>query len=163
SGEELARFGGHTGEVTSVAVTPSGLELLSASDDRTVRLWEIASRAEIRVFTPHTRGVTALAFMDEKTVISGAWDSGSWDGALRLWGIETGEIVRSFYGLSDSISALASSGDSSRLVSGCWDGTLKVWEWNSSQELLTYSGHGDWITAVAITPDGRHVVSTSHD
>lgn len=150
------------GEVVSVAITPDGRSAVSASDDRTVRVWDLASGLEIHCFTPHTRSTTAIA-VSEHRILSGAWDSGSWDGALKLWDLDSGEEIRGYHGLSDSVSSIAVTSDFGRAVSGCWDGTVKVWNLDSSAEVLSYSGHADRITSVALTPEGRYAISASHD
>ncbi|SPE37466.1 putative WD repeat protein [Candidatus Sulfopaludibacter sp. SbA6] len=162
SGEEAGAFTGLTGELSAVAITPDGRYVVSAADDRTVRVWNMATGSEIHCFTPHPRSATAIALSDSQA-FSGAWDSGSWDGALKVWNLESGEEISSFYGLSDSVASLAVTGDFKRGVSGCWDGTVRVWNLDSSSQELTYSGHADAVSAVALAPDGRHVVSASHD
>ncbi len=162
SGQVVRSFVGHKGEVAAIAVTSDGQRVLSASEDRTVRMWDIDSGAEIRHFVPHTRSVTAMA-LGEGQVFSGAWDSGSWDGALKLWNLESGEATCSFRGLADSVSSVAVTGDFRRGVCGCWDGTAKVWDLRNPSELLSYTGHEDTITAIVLTPDGALAASTSQD
>jgi WD40 repeat protein len=161
SGGVLRSFVGHRGEVAAVAVTADG-RALSASEDRTVRVWDVDSGAELRQFVPHTRSVTAMAVGKGK-VLSGAWDSGSWDGALKIWDLETGEVICSFSGLADSVSSVAVTHDFTRGVCGCWDGTAKVWDLRRSSEVLSYTEHEDTITAMIMTPDGRLAASASQD
>src|SRR5262249_35328734 len=53
---------GHTGQVISVAFSPDGMQLASASFDKTVKLWDAASGREIRTFKGHTNWVVSVAF-----------------------------------------------------------------------------------------------------
>lgn len=163
SGDLLRLFHGHTSEVTSVALSRDGLWVITASDDRTVRVWDIESGAELRRFTPHPRSVTAMAIGERGLVFSGAWDSGSWDGALKLWTLESGAEIFSFGGLADSVTSVATTVDFRRAISGCWDGTAKIWDLDHGSELLSYTRHADSVVSVALTPNGKYAVTASSD
>ena len=162
SGELERSFVGHQGEVTAVSITPDGRSALTASDDRTVIVWNIDSGTEVRRFTPHSRSVTAMV-ASQGAVFSGAWDSGSWDGALKLWNWESGAEILCFGGLTDSVTAVAVASDFSLGITGCRDSTASVWDLLRSSAVLSYTGHKDWITDVGLTPDGQHAISTSND
>jgi serine/threonine protein kinase len=61
TGQEVRRFGGHTGMVKCLAFTADGKRLLSGSDDKAIRLWEVATGREIHRYSRHAGGITALA------------------------------------------------------------------------------------------------------
>ena len=75
---------GHTDSVNSVAFSPDGKTLATGSDDKTVRLWDVATRQTVgSPLTGHTGAVNSVAFSpDGKTLASG-----SDDGTVRLWSI----------------------------------------------------------------------------
>jgi WD40 repeat protein len=78
---------GHEGAVTAVTYSPDGKTLLSASADRTARLWDAATGKPLRTFAGHDFGLTAAAFLpDGRRVLTG-----SADGTVRLWDATTGE------------------------------------------------------------------------
>ena len=52
----------HDGAVTSVAFSPDGSQVVSASIDTTERVWDVASGSQIRVLTGHQGSVTSVAF-----------------------------------------------------------------------------------------------------
>jgi WD40 repeat protein len=63
TGEQQAELTGHTGSVYSVAFSPNGKQIVSGSDDKSVRLWDVAVRARARPDPParhHCRAPTAI-------------------------------------------------------------------------------------------------------
>jgi hypothetical protein len=72
---------GHNRSITSLAVSPNGRVLASASDDSTVRLWEVISGEEVRRFGGHDEEVTCVAFAPDGRTLA----SSSWDCTLLIW------------------------------------------------------------------------------
>ena len=87
--------------------------------------------------------------------------SGSEDGTVKVWDLESGKVLQTLSGHRDTVRAVAVTGQ--RVVSGSYDDTLKVWDLESGKVLQTLSGHRDAVWAVAVTPDGQRAVSGSLD
>ena len=92
-------------------------------------------------------GSMALALTGDGRVVSG-----SADGTVKVWDLNSGQEQRTLSGHGGGVMALALTGDG-RVVSGSSDGTVKVWDLDSGQEQRTLSGHGGVVWALAI--DGR--------
>src|SRR4029077_5274143 len=87
----------HTDWVRAVAVTPEGRRAVSASHDRTLRLWDLESGKTIRTLESHPVGFHAVAVTPE----GGRAVSGSLDCTLRLWDLESGQTIRTLQGHTD--------------------------------------------------------------
>ena len=87
--------------------------------------------------------------------------SGSYDKTLRLWDLESGELLRTLEDHTDHVQAVAVTPDGARAVSGSMDKTLKLWDLESGMLLHTMKGHTGPVWAVAVTPNGTHAVSAS--
>jgi len=113
----------------------------------------------IRTFEGHTDWVRAVALTpDGRFAISG-----SWDGTLRVWDLESGQSVRTLAGHVHWVTGVAVTPDGTRAISASSDRTLRVWDLESGQSMRTLEGHKDRVNAVAVTPDGTRAVSASSD
>jgi len=137
-------FVGHTATVNAIAFTYDGARAASASDDRTVRIWEVPSGRLIATLEGGSGEVYAVAFSsDGKRLLSAGRDR-----VLRLWDLESRKLVRSFKGHTDAIRSIAFSPDGKRAISGGDDRALRVWDVTSGEELTTLDGHTGAITSV---------------
>jgi WD40 repeat protein len=116
-------FSGHSGTVLSLAVSPDGKSLGSASYDRTVRLWNLESGEEQSHFREHTDHVRAVAFHPNGQEVASA---GS-DRHIRRWNIRNNQPNGSWIGHDARIRALTFTPSGDRLVSAGEDKRICVW------------------------------------
>jgi WD40 repeat protein len=83
-GAELLMLDGHTSTVWSVAFSSDGTRIVSASSDRSVRIWDASTGAELKRLNGHTDFVCSVAFSSDGTRIV----SGSKDKSVRVWALE---------------------------------------------------------------------------
>jgi WD40 repeat protein len=89
--------------------------------------------------------------------------SGSADGTIRLWEIESGTAVATLHGHTGTVLSVALSDDGRLLASGGVDTTVRLWDVDSGQLLSILEGHTGVVLGVALSLDGRIVASGSED
>jgi WD40 repeat protein len=150
---------GHSGPVYAVAFSPDGRWLASGGADNVVKLWEVASGAEVRSFRGHTDYVSSLAFSPD-----GRWlASGSKDRTIRLWDVATGNELRTLARDTNWTLCLAFSPDGRWLASSGWEKSFRLWEVSTGSAVRTFNGHTGIVNSVAFSPDGRWLASGSED
>ena len=128
---------GHTSSVDAVAITPDGLTAISASNDKTLKIWDIDSGTEVRTLTGQTESVNAVAIApDGKTAISASDDR-----TLKIWDIESGTERLTLTGHTSSVTAVAIAPDGKTAISASDDRTLKIWHTKTGTEVRTLRGH----------------------
>ena len=148
--------------VNSVAFSPNGQHIVSASNDCTIRVWDTATGEEIVAgpFTGHTSDVVSVAFSPDGQRIASA--SGR---TIRVWDATARELVAGpFTGHTSTITSVAFSPDGQRIASASLDGTISLWNAATGEVVAgPFTGHTDGVYSVAFSPDGQHVTSASAD
>ncbi|KAF8544991.1 WD40-repeat-containing domain protein [Trichophaea hybrida] len=163
-GPSLQTLEGHGLMVCSVAFSPDGQLLASASFDNKVLLWDLSTGATIGGIHGHSSyeefpWVSPVMFSPDSKLLA----SGSHDGTVRLWDPFTVSSHGILEGHSSSISAVAFSPDGNLLASGSYDKTIMLWDPLTGATHRTINGHSDCVSAVAFSPDSRLLASGSHD
>ncbi len=134
---------------TTMAFSPDGSRLVTASDDGELRVWDTDTGSEIARLRGHTATVTAVAYSPD----GGQVATGAANGAIRLWDARTGAADRELLAHDSAVMTLAFQPDGTQLASGSHDGTVRIWPRAGRQRLADISGPAG-ITAAAFSPDG---------
>jgi WD40 repeat protein len=87
----------------------------------------------------------------------------SFDNTVKVWDLETGRLIHSLEGHTNSITSIAIAIDDSYIVTGSRDATAKLWDTKTGKCLCTFSGHKNVVTSVAINSSQRQIVTGSLD
>jgi WD40 repeat protein/tRNA A-37 threonylcarbamoyl transferase component Bud32 len=113
----------------------------------------------VNVFGDYPDLVTSIAISPDGKILA----SGSLNKAIKLWHLDSGELIDTLSGHLDTVSSVAISPDGKILASGSWDKTIKLWYLVGGKLIHTLSGHLDTVSSVAISPDGKILASGSLD
>jgi len=157
NGKEIRPFKGEFHIVASVAFSPSGKQLVTASVDGT-RLWDAVSGGEIRQVDKTLGYEYAVAFSpDGNQLLTGSV------GGTRLWDAASGKEIRRFEGQFGLTYAVAFSPDGKQVLAGRDDHTARLWDIGSGKEIRRFEGHTGAVNSVAFSPDGAQVLTCSGD
>ena len=154
-----ATLEGHTDNVWSVAFSPNGNMLASASWDQSVRLWNVNTGRLLHTLTEHTNEVLSVAFSPDGNTLASA----DWDGTIHLWNPRNGNLKRTLTEHRGGVTSVAFSPDGETLASGSADQTVGLWNPNNGKLKRTLTGHTDIVDAVVFSPDGNTLASGSRD
>lgn len=148
---------GHRGRVLSVAVNSDGNQILSASVDKTIRVWDAFTGACLKVLEGHSDSVSYACFSNDGKIIASASD----DKTIRIWSAANGKCIRVLKGHTDSVKSLSINSDGSRIVSSSEDFTMRVWDVSSGECLRVINLHDGLVTSVAYSNNSNVFASAS--
>jgi WD40 repeat protein/tRNA A-37 threonylcarbamoyl transferase component Bud32 len=113
----------------------------------------------IYTLTSHSSWVTCVVASPNTPTFA----SSSLDDTIKVWNINTGELLFNMTGHNRGVNTIAISPDGRTLVSGSDDYTVRVWSYLNGALLGALTGHSRDVNAVAISPDGKLLVSGGED
>lgn len=154
NGDLIHRLDGHTRAIEDLQFSPDGTMLATASWDRTVKLWDVAS-GELLSNIPHDFGVNRVAFSPTEPIIA----TGALNGKVRLWDYQTGADKVILTSHDADLSALTFDTTGQLLFSGSRDSRIFMHDTRSGQLLNRIEEHNGTIWDMKISPDNRYLAS----
>ena len=111
------------------------------------------------VLTGHSNIVRSIDIAPDNQTLA----SGSVDGTIKLWDLQTGKLIRTISAHSEGVRDIVFAPNGRTLASGGVENTIKLWDWQTGKLIRTLTGHSDNINSVAFSPDSQSLASTSDD
>jgi WD40 repeat protein/TPR repeat protein len=146
---------GHTAYVHDVAYSPDGLRIVTASNDRTARIWDARTGVQLLVLTGHAKEVRSAVYSPDGTEIL----TGSLDGTARTWDARTGSLRRVLH--HASLVACASYSPDGTKILTAGDRRYRIWDAASGAALAEFSAHR--VGCARYSPDGTRIVMPSEE
>jgi serine/threonine protein kinase len=165
-GTTLFTYRGHTDWIWSVAWSPDGKRIASASGDETAQVWDALDGDHLNRYTGHAASVYAVAWNSIRGTAAPPVEriaSASYDKTVQIWDPMFGDHFYTYTGHTDWVWSVAWSPDGRRIASAGGDKTVQVWDAADGGHVYTFRGHTAPVYAVAWSPDGKHIASSGAD
>ncbi|XP_058054018.1 WD repeat-containing protein 48 homolog isoform X1 [Anopheles bellator] len=158
----------HNDWVNDIVLCCGGRNLISASCDTTVKVWNAHKGFCMSTLRTHRDYVQALAYAKDREQVASA----GLDKAIFLWDVNTLTALTasnntvttsSISGSKDSIYSLAMNPSGTIIVSGSTENTLRIWDPRTCNKIAKLKGHTENVKALIVSDDGTQVVSGSSD
>lgn len=169
---------GHDHSVSSIDIVPSGELLISASRDKSIRVWEMATGYCVKTLSGHDDWVRCVKTCAEGTSIVSA----SNDQTVRVWDLSTytpkcvlrghEHVVEyaifapalAFTFISELTGVKLDAKNSSHIViSASRDRSIRIWDTTNETCIHTFNGHDNWVRCLFVSASGTHLYSCSDD
>jgi WD40 repeat protein len=155
----LGRLHGHTGAVNSAVFSPDGTRLVTASADKTARIWDAKTGQVIATLQGHAGHVNSASFSPDGTRVVTA----SEDETARLWDSKSGQLLATIQGHSAAVTCAAFSQAGTRVVTASDDRTARLWDAKTGQQVMTLPGHSARLSAASFSVYDTRLVTASDD
>jgi len=151
TGATTRRFVGHTKDVLSVAFSADNRQIVSASRDKTIKLWNTLGECKFVIQEDgHTEWVPCVRFspnIQNPVIVSAGWDK-----MVKVWNLNNCKLRNNLAGHKGYLNTITVAPDGSLCASGGREGTIMLWDLNEGKHLYSLEA-GDTINALCFSPN----------
>jgi len=140
-------------------VEPGNEWFVSASADRTIKIWDLASGTLKLTLTGHINSVTAVAVSNRSPYLF----SVGLDKLVKCWDLEQNKVIRSYHGHLSGLYSVALHPTLDLLITGGRDSTARVWDIRTKAQVKCLGGHTDCVASIETQSTDPQVITGSHD
>jgi len=145
---------GHKEAVTMVKYSPDGQSVYSASEDKSIKQWDVKTGIDINTFNAHQAGVNCIELSKDGTYLI----SGDQAGKVIIWNAKNGELIKTIDAHQGGVNVVKLTKDGQTIVTGGEDKLMKVWT-ITGDTIKTIRGFKSAIKNFGISPDAKRIVS----
>lgn len=162
---------GHTGNILTLAVSPSGKYIATGGEDKKLIIWDSETLSPMKTFTQHRDSVSSVSFTPHISSLSSGEQlfSGSFDRTIKTWSLSAGghAYVETLFGHQDHVTSVASMMTDQCVSVGARDRTARLWKVIDETQLVfrgesskkeTYQNNN--IDCVAVIPPTHFVTGS---
>eukprot|EP01063_Lacrimia_lanifica_P034791 TRINITY_DN6519_c0_g1_i1.p1 TRINITY_DN6519_c0_g1~~TRINITY_DN6519_c0_g1_i1.p1 ORF type:complete len:488 (+),score=194.85 TRINITY_DN6519_c0_g1_i1:79-1542(+) len=149
---------GHLGWVRTIAVDHSNEWFVTSGNDRTIKVWDLASGRLKLTLTKHISSIRGVAISDRSPYLFSCAE----DGQVLCWDLETNKVIRSYHGHLNGVFCLTLHKGLDILATGGRDASVRLWDIRTKLEVHTMTGHQDSVQSLAAMPD-PYIISGGQD
>jgi WD40 repeat protein len=149
----------HEDWVNSASFSPDGTKIVTASRDKTARVWDAATGKPLNKPLQHEDWVNSAVFSPDSSKIVTA----SRDKTARVWDAATGELLNKPLQHEGWVNSAVFSPDGSKIVTASGDKTARVWDAATGESLNEPLQHDNWVNSAVFSPDNSKIVTASVD
>ncbi|XP_076355269.1 transport and golgi organization 4 [Tachypleus tridentatus] len=150
---------GHLGWVRCIAVEPGNEWFCTGSNDRIIKIWDLASGKLKLSLTGHISGVRGLAVSPRQPYLFSCGE----DKQVKCWDLEYNKVIRHYHGHLSGVYALALHPTIDVLITGGRDSVARIWDMRTKANIHTLAGHTNTVASVQSQATEPQVMTGSHD
>ena len=153
-GQLIRNFKQHSDLINSIQVDEKSNKLISASDDKMIKIFNLATGECLKSLEEHQDWVTFILIIRNKFI------SASLDKTIKIWDINSYRCLKTLSNESPIFSLCLLQ--NSHLACGCEDGSIDIWDLNTFRKVKSFKAHDDWIPYLLFV-DNSKLISCSAD
>ncbi|CAG2178759.1 unnamed protein product, partial [Oppiella nova] len=150
---------GHIGWVRCLTVEPGNEWFASGSNDRIIKIWDLASGKLKLSLTGHISGVRGLAVSTRQPYLFSCGE----DKMVKCWDLEYNKVIRHYHGHLSGVYTISLHPTIDILVTAGRDSVARVWDMRTKAQIHALSGHSNTISSVLCQSTDPQVITGSHD
>uniref|UniRef100_A0A1B6DIH6 Uncharacterized protein n=1 Tax=Clastoptera arizonana TaxID=38151 RepID=A0A1B6DIH6_9HEMI len=150
---------GHNGPLSAVTFIPGTEMLLSASHDKTMRVWSVPTQSCAAIYKGHNYPIWCMGVNSLSYCVA----TGSHDRTARLWNLDRTYPLRILAGHTMDVNCLQFHSNGKYLATGSADKSVRLWSVTDGMMVRVFAGHSGSIQTLAFSPNGQYLASAGDD
>ena len=154
-----SKFKGHSKKINAIEISPENQIMATASDDKSIRLWNLSNGKRIKTLKKHQNRILCLNFSNNGKLLL----SGDANGEIILWNAETGERLKSYKESNYDVKSVRFSADNNYFASGYTNGEIRFWKIGKRKSIALLKNSDSEINDIKFSPVKNYFASASSD